>query len=179
VVNPARVPKATVRTATVKDLDLLVRHRHSMWAAISDIPIRDLDAADRVYRRWARVRMRSNRLAGFIVEVGGIPVASGCVWLMAVQPRPRREGTTAAYLLSMFTVPGHRGKGHATRVVRAAIRWAKARGISVILLHASDVGEPVYRRLGFERTGEMRRILTPTPRRRPRLSRKSARRRSR
>jgi len=179
VVNPARVPKATVRTATVKDLDLLVRHRRSMWAAISDISARDLDAADLVYRRWARTRMHSNRFAGFIVEVGGFPVASGCVWLMEGQPRPRREGTTAAYLLSMFTEPGHRGKGHAPRIVRAASRWAKARGISVMLLHASDFGEPVYRRLGFERTREMRRILTPAPRPRPRLSRKSARRRSR
>ena len=179
MVNPARVPKSTVRLATLKDLDLLVRHRRLMWAAISDIPSRDLDAADLVYRRWARSRMRSNRLAGFIVMVGDKPVASGCVWLMEVQPRPRRKSTTAAYLLSMFTEPGHRGKGHATRIVRAAIRWTKARDIPVMLLHASDLGEPVYRRLGFQKTREMRRNLTRMPRRRPRLSRKSARRRSR
>lgn len=171
--------RATVRTATAKDLDLLVRHRRAMWEAIADIPTHDLDAADEVYRRWARTRMRSRRFAGFIVDVGKVPVASGCVWLMDVQPRPGWKTTAAAYLLSMFTEPGHRGEGHATRVVRAAIRWATVRRVPVMLLHASDFGEPMYRRLGFERTREMRRVLVPRSRRRSRSSRKSTRRTTR
>lgn len=173
------MPRTRIRIATSQDLDLLVRHRRSMWEAIAEIPIRDLDAADTVYRRWARARMRSDRFAGFIVDVGQEPVASGCVWLMDVQPRPRWTSTTAAYLLSMFTEPGHRGEGHATRIVRAATRWAKAREVTVMTLHASDFGEPVYRRLGFERTREMRKNLTPGSRRRSPASRKSARRRAR
>src|SRR5438132_985806 len=91
-----------------------------MWEAIADFSTRDHDAADAVYRRWARDRMRSRRFAGFIVEVGAESVASGCVWIMDVQPRPGRSGTAAAYLLSMFTESDHRGEGHATRIVRAA-----------------------------------------------------------
>ena len=161
-----------MRLATTDDLELLVRHRRSMWEAISHHPVRTLDLADSVYRRWARVRMRSGRFAGFIIEVGGVPAASGCVWLMPVQPRPGRRGTTAAYLLSMFTEPNQRGKGHAGRIVRAAMRWARSRGVAVMSLHASDLGESVYRRLGFERTREMRRILVSPSRVRTRPSRK-------
>ncbi|HEX9340024.1 MAG TPA: GNAT family N-acetyltransferase [Thermoplasmata archaeon] len=155
-----------VRRATLKDLDLLVRHRRGMWEAVADLSVRDLDAADRVYRRWARARIRSGRLVAFIVEQDGVAVASGCVWIMAVQPRPLWKGTRAAYLLSMFTEPSHRGRGHATRVVRAAVRWAKARGIDVMLLHASRFGEPIYRKEGFEPTTEMRRFLSTQRRRR-------------
>lgn len=135
-----------------------------MWEAIRDLPEKSLDAADRVYRRWVRDRMKSGRLAGFIVDVEGEPVASGCVWLMELQPRPHWKGTTAAYLLSMFTDPVHRGEGAATRIVRAAMKWAKSRGIHVMLLHASPFGEPLYTRLGFERTTEMRRFLNPSRR---------------
>jgi len=171
--------QATVRIAAAKDLDLLVRHRRAMWEAIADIPTRDLDAADDVYRRWVRTRMRSRRFVGFVVDGRSMPVASGCVWLMDAQPRPGWKTTSAAYLLSMFTEPGHREEGHATRIVRAAIRWAKARGVPVMLLHASDFGEPVYRRLGFKRTREMRRVLVPRSRRRSRSSRKSTRRTTR
>ena len=170
------VVRTVVRTATAKDLDLLVRHRRLMWEAIADFSIRDHDAADAVYRRWARDRMRSRRFAGFIVEVGAESVASGCVWIMDVQPRPGRSGTAAAYLLSMFTESDHRGEGHATRIVRAAIRWARSRGIPIMLLHASDFGEPIYRRLGFERTREMRRSLVRAPRHKARSSRKTPRR---
>lgn len=168
------MPRSTVRLATLDDLDLLVRHRRGMWEAIADIRRKDLDAADGVYRQWARPRMKSGRLVGFIAEDDGAPVASGCVWLMDVQPRPHWKGTDAAYLLSMFTEPGHRGRRHATRIVRAAIRWAKARGVHVMLLHASRFGEPIYAEEGFEHTTEMRLFLT-NPRRRGTRSKRSRR----
>src|SRR3989442_8549058 len=89
-----------------------------MWNAIAKIPRADLDVADRTYRRWAQTQMKSNRFAGFIVDVGEEPVASGSVWLMQIQPRPKWKGTTAAYLLSMFTEPGHRGRGQDRKSTR-------------------------------------------------------------
>jgi GNAT superfamily N-acetyltransferase len=149
-----------------------------MWEAIADLSDKDLDAADVVYRRWARPRIRSGRMIGLIVDVDGHPVASGCVWLMEVQPRPTWTGTTAAYLMSMYTEPGHRGKGHATRIVRAAVRWAKSRDVPNMVLHASPFGESIYRRLGFRQTKEMRKSLTRGPRRRTRDSKPPRRRRS-
>jgi GNAT superfamily N-acetyltransferase len=154
------VVRPRLRIATIADLDLLVRHRRAMFAAMGDYTSQELDAAERVYRRWARTRFRSGRLVGFIVEVGTRPVASGCVWLTEVQPRPGQEGTTVAYLLSMFTEPDGRGQGYATRIVHAAMQWARERGVLRMTLHASRFGESVYRRLGFERTTEMIRPLS-------------------
>src|SRR5437660_10442791 len=98
-----------------------------MWESIANFSIRDHDAADAVYRRWARDRMRSRRFVGFIVETGGEPVASGCVWIMDVQPRRGRSGTAAAYRLSIFTEAEHPGEGQATGIVSAANRWARSR----------------------------------------------------
>src|SRR5438552_18298686 len=82
---------------------------------------------------------------------------------MDVQPHPGRHGTDVVYLLSMFTEPDHRGEGHATRIVRAAMRWAKVRGIPLVVLVASELGESVYRRLGFERRRVLRRSLVTAP----------------
>ena len=170
--------RGAIRRASLNDLGLLVRHRRGMWSDIARFSKADLDAADRAYRHWATTQMKANRFAGFIVDVDREPVASGCVWLMHVQPRPNWKGTTAAYLLSMFTEPAHRGRGHGARIVREAIRFAEARGIPVMLLHASTFGEAIYTRLGFERTTEMRLFLEPGKRRgrRARASRKTARR---
>src|SRR2546430_16008148 len=176
--NLRTVKRGTIRRSTLLDLGLLVRHRRGMWSDIGQFSKADLDAADRAYRHWATTQMKSNRFAGFIVDVDGQPVASGCVWIMHVQPRPNWKGTEAAYLLSMYTEPAHRGRGHGARIVREAIRFAKARGIPVMLLHASAFGEPIYTRLGFERTTEIRLFLEPGKRRRGRVrtSRKTARR---
>src|SRR5438093_10964969 len=98
-----------------------------MWEAIADFSTRDHDAADAVYRRWARDRMRSRRFAGFIVEVGAESVASCCVWIMDVQPRPGRSGKAAAYLLSMIIDPDSRGSDHVPLIVRSVTRYARSR----------------------------------------------------
>src|SRR5438094_929872 len=97
-----------------------------MWEEVAEMPVHSLDAADRVYRRWARAPYPLRAARRFH------------------RRRRRHLG----------------GKGHATRIVRAAVSWAKARGIGVMLLHASRFGEPIYRREGFEPTTEMRRFLS-------------------
>ncbi len=154
--------RSKLRIATLFDLELLVRHRRGMWAEISDFTEDELDAADRAYRRWARTRLTSGRLVGFIVETTrGEPIASGCLWIMPVQPRPMWSRLTAPYLMSMYTEPAHRGKGHATRILQEAVRRARARGYDMVLLHASQFGRGICERGGFKRTREMRLVLRP------------------
>lgn len=151
------VPRVTIRKATLDDLDLLVRHRRGMWEEILEASPAEMAAADRAYRRWARARMTARELVGWIAETDrGEPVASGCVWLMPSQPRPTWKGTVAPYLMSMYTERAYRGQGHATRITREAIRWSKARGFTVLLLHASKFGKPIYGREGFTEGNEMR-----------------------
>lgn len=166
----AHMPAYRLRPATLADLELLVRHRRGMWAEIASFTPPELEAADRAYRRWARPRIKSGSLVGFVIETAaGEPVASSCLWMMPTQPRPGRASTKAPYLMSMFTERRHRGKGLATRLVREARRWARAHGCGMIVLHASRFGEPIYRREGYARTTEMRlRLDAPAPRARRR-----------
>ena len=151
------MPRTRLRRATLDDLDLLVRHRRGMWEEILEAPRRAIDAADRAYRRWARIRLVSKEMVGFIVETDrGEPVASGCVWLMPSQPRPLWKGTVSPYLMSMYTEKAYRGQGHATRITREAVRWSRARGYTTLLLHASKFGKGIYLREGFVEANEMR-----------------------
>ena len=150
--------KFKVRLATVGDLTTLVRHRRGMFLALGTAKEKDLDAHDSVYRRWARVRMRRGEFAGFIAEVNGKPVGSGCIWLQERQPRPGLDRLAVPYLLSMFTEPQFRGIGIAKRIVKAAHAWCRKSGYKTITLHASKMGRGIYRKLGYERTWEMRRI---------------------
>lgn len=134
-----------------------------MWVDIARHSKRELDAADTVYRRWARSRLRSGQLVAFLVETGdGVAAASGCVWVQDSQPRPGWKGTKQGYLLSMYTDPAQRGKGFATRIVREAVRWAGSQGLDRMSLHAAEAGYRIYVRAGFQRTHEMRRQLSPS-----------------
>jgi GNAT superfamily N-acetyltransferase len=148
---------ARIRGATLADLGLLVEHRQRMWQAMARFTADEHARASAAYRRWLRPRLGSGSAAAFVVEgAGGRPLASGVVWLQGAQPRPSWGGTRQAYLMSVFTEPDERRKGHATRITRAAVRWAKARGVDRMALHASEAGAHVYRKLGFSRTHEMR-----------------------
>jgi GNAT superfamily N-acetyltransferase len=150
------VKAVRLRRATVQDLDLLVRHRRRMWEDIGGFTLAQLDAADPVYRRWARARLRSGTLVGWVAVVDGVAAASGCVWIQPVQPHPRWARGLQPYLLSMFTEPEQRGRGLAKRIVKAATEWCRTQGYPRFALHASDAGRPIYEGLGWARSWEMR-----------------------
>lgn len=153
--------KLRVRRATLRDIDILVRQRRAMWI---DLGLKDgvsHDMGDRVYRKWALTRLRRHELVAWVVESrDGIVAGGGCLWLQPVQPRPHRRAMFHPYLLSMYTEPRFRRRGVASMVVAEAVKWSVREGYERVMLHASEMGMPVYRGLGFKRTSEMRLDLT-------------------
>jgi GNAT superfamily N-acetyltransferase len=79
----------------------------------------------------------------FVIEDGGEIVAvAGCLaW------------GSFSWLGLVATHPEFRGLGLAKRISQHCVDWSLARGCATIALDASDVGRPVYDRLGFEQIG--------------------------
>jgi GNAT superfamily N-acetyltransferase len=152
-------PAFTVRKATLKDLPILVHQRRAMWRDLGAREQGELDRADKVYAGWARSRMRSGTLIGWVAENEGRVLGGGCVWLQPVQPRPGYNLMIQPYLLSMYTEPGSRGLGVASGVVGKALEWCRRNRFSQLRLHASEMGRKVYLKHGFQRTWEMRRRI--------------------
>ncbi len=77
---------------------------------------------------------------GYLGYVNGEPVAAGAVI----------EVQGVAYVGWMATAEDHRGKGYAEAIIRRALEAERRRtGITRTILHATAMGEPVYRRLGY------------------------------
>ena len=145
----------------MQDLDALVHQRRAMWRALG---VRDKEQhvkGDRVYRRWARARLKNHELVAWVVKsADGRVAGGGCVWLEPVQPRPHRDSMVQPYLLSMYTEPDFRRRGVASMVVKEAIDFCRKNKYERLMLHASVMGRKVYSKLGFKRTWEMRLDLT-------------------
>lgn len=77
-----------------------------------------------------------------------------------IMPRPTSEGRLLrpgpqGIIVNVYTEKEWRRRGLGELVMRAIIEWSRENGIASLVLHASEMGRPLYERLGFEQTNEM------------------------
>ena len=72
--------------------------------------------------------------------------------------------TDLAWIGMMLVDHSHRRRGIATRLMTACLQFLRSKGIGCIKLDATPLGEPVYRRLGFQREWTFHRWALPSAR---------------
>jgi GNAT superfamily N-acetyltransferase len=82
-------------------------------------------------------------LRRFLLRVDGEPLASS-----ALLPGP--PASNLAGIFCVGTLEAARGQGLGTVITQTAVEAARAAGAQVAVLQASDMGRPVYERLGFD-----------------------------
>ncbi len=168
-----------LRPVRPDDIPALVDHRHRMFLDIGGRTEDQIAGHDARYRRWVRARLARREVFGYLAEGSdGRALASALLWFRPDHPRPGTTKDSTPYVFSVYTVPSARRKGLATRLVRRLVEEARRRGYPRIVLHASEMGLPVYEKLGFERTREMRIVFDRLRTSRARVSRSRSRRRS-
>ena len=108
---------------------------------------------------FAREHADSHRCV--VAERGGVVLGMAWLALTARPPLPHRpRGRAAAELQTVYVHPDLRGAGVARRLVAALLDTADEVGAERVVVHSSDVGETLYRRLGF---GDARLLLQRPP----------------
>ena len=80
----------------------------------------------------------------------GVVVGSGGITVYDSPPGPGLAWREA-YVMSMYTEPGHRGRGVARAVLAALLEFARAAGgVGRVWLRASAMGRSLYLGAGFE-----------------------------
>jgi GNAT superfamily N-acetyltransferase len=104
--------------------------------------------ADGSYHHWLALN-NANAGSGQVVGGGGVLL---CPW----PANPQEACTQRAVILNVYTEPEFRRRGIARQIMLAILDWVKAQGLLSVNLHASDEGRPLYEKLGFEPSNEMR-----------------------
>ncbi len=152
-----------VRQATADDAALIARHRAAMFLEMHDLEasrVGDLEARS---TRYLEVALTSGEYLGWLASPVGAPgsIVSGAgVQVRRTLPHPREPDGTPhgkqAIVLNVYTEPAWRGRGVAELLMQRVIQWAGDAGMHTLVLHASTAGRPLYERLGFSATNEMR-----------------------
>ena len=119
----------------------LVPHE-AVWD-VQDLPYYDRETARRLH---ALAQVRPRRVWHFAAWMGERPVGQSVLHLTT-----GRLGV--AGIFNVGVVPDSRGRGVATAVMNAALRFARELGCRYALLNSTEMGEVLYRSLGFATLG--------------------------
>ncbi len=150
---------ARLREATPADVAVILHQRRRMFADMGEGDEASLDAMSEATRPILAAALVDGSYRGWLVEVAGRVVAGGGVALFGFQPTPADLSPRRAWIVNIYTEPAFRRQGLAKLVMRGIIDWCRAEGLSIVRLHASDAGRPLYQSMGFEPTNEMRLVL--------------------
>jgi GNAT superfamily N-acetyltransferase len=95
-----------------------------------------------------------NTLVEWVAEEDGKIVGTAAILFFEFPPAFTNPSGIKGYITNMFTVPEYRGQGLASELLKKVLDEARSRSVKNILLAASDMGKPVYKKVGFEEAGD-------------------------
>lgn len=149
----------TSRALAPPDLDMICKHRENMFLEAGGDPAK-LKIMTKHFRPWLQTRLADGRYYGFALLDADRPIAA--IGLMSIDWPPHPSHPTddqRGYVLNVFVEPSHRRRGLASALMQLADAEFKRRGLSFCILHATQVGKPVYERLGWKGTSEMAKVI--------------------
>jgi ribosomal protein S18 acetylase RimI-like enzyme len=140
---------AAARPVGPDDVELICHHREEMF--------RDAGADDGAlavmtdnFRPWLVPRLADGSYFGFILTSGGRPAGGVGLMLIDWPPHPLHPShDRRGYVLNLFVEPEHRRRGLARRLMQLAEEELTSRGVSLLVLHATEKGRPLYSGLGW------------------------------
>jgi GNAT superfamily N-acetyltransferase len=146
----------SIRRATPADISTLIDLRERMLIELGAADPERLSELEHRSHRWYPAAFADGRAVGWIAERDGRVVGGLSVTLTESTPQHRSPSGRVASIFGLFVHPEFRGEGTATRLVLAAVRFARDWGADLVTLHAADKARPLYERIGFVPTKEMR-----------------------
>jgi GNAT superfamily N-acetyltransferase len=147
----------TIREALPSESAIILHHRRSMFRDMREGTVEELDRMVEVASLWlARALADGSYHHWLALDSSGVVAGGGGVLLCPWPANPKDPCTQRAVILNVYTEPEFRNRGIARQIMLTILAWVKEEGLRSVNLHASDDGRPLYEKLGFEPTNEMR-----------------------
>ena len=139
------------RLAIKEDIPLLIELRKRQLIDEGQNPDVNMDQE---LVKFFNNHFADNTLVEWVAEEDGKIVGTAAILLFEFPPAFTNPSGIKGYITNMFTVPEYRGQGLASELLKKVLDEARSRSVKNILLAASDMGKPVYKKVGFEEAGD-------------------------
>jgi GNAT superfamily N-acetyltransferase len=147
----------TIREAAASESAIILHHRRSMFRDMGEGTVEELDRMVKVASPWLAGALADGSYRHWLaLDSSGRIAGGGGVLLSPWPASPKDPCTRRAVILNVYTEPEFRKLGVARQIMLTILGWVKEQGLRSVNLHASDEGRPLYEKLGFEATNEMR-----------------------
>lgn len=136
--------------ATVKDLPSLVSLRMELLKELGEIKTtEETDVLKKVTWNYLQEALANDQFISYLASKNDEVVSTSGMILFKRPPSLVNLKGIEAFILNMYTVPKFRGNGLASHLLECCINESKKFGVGRIWLYASQVGEPLYAKMGF------------------------------
>lgn len=104
------------------------------------------------YEYFLQDYLHEDYFAAFVMTQAGRAIGTGNVFL--------KEGI--GWLANIIIAENHRGKGLGFKMTQFLVDFLNSKGCKTQLLIATELGEPVYRKLGFKKVSDYQSFATAT-----------------
>jgi ribosomal protein S18 acetylase RimI-like enzyme len=141
---------------------IIARHFFELWRD-NDVPETSIHANwQDITQQFIDHARQTLAYKAFIAEINGTIVGSaGCQLFAGLYPLVLTESQRRyGYIWGVYVESGYRRQGIAKQLTQLAIAHLQSLNCTRVILHAAPSGKPLYSRLEFENSNEMRLDLT-------------------
>ena len=141
------------RLATEEDVEELVKLRIEFLHEAEEIdPSTPSDVLRSNLTNYFQTRLLDGSFITWLATTSEKIVGTSGMLFQTYPPFFGNPTGEEAYIMNMYTLQEHRGKGIGTTLLEKLIEEASNRKITRIRLHATDIGRAIYGKRGFEDT---------------------------
>ncbi|MFX0015657.1 MAG: GNAT family N-acetyltransferase [Promethearchaeota archaeon] len=149
------------RRAGIKDIDSLVQFRVALFEEMGLIDGNlNLDSFQEACKDYFSKFISKEEFLSWVAENKGEIIATSGLVFFQKPPSPGNNSGREAYIMNMYTLPGWRSKGIASKLLEEIIKFLKKNEITNVSLHTTEIGRSVYEKTGFYLTNTEMKLST-------------------
>ncbi len=145
--KPRSMSTFSIREAGPDDLDLVVSLRVRM-AEETDATKLSAQLVDAT-RRWLRENTQRGIMRSWLAQSDGKIIGTVSCRIRDTSPREFDLIGKEAYVHNLYVEPAYRNRGIGRSLMQVLLDWCKDNGYTRVALRASEMGRPLYERMGF------------------------------